>query len=109
MINEYSRPGNLELFTYVDRAMIPAVVEQLLPDTFQLRLQQYKPDWLKATCSAGCCLGVVNVEPGVFVLFCLQNTIGVMRWFGQLALLLSVLSAGNLFPVVLWWRTVVPL
>ncbi len=68
MINEYSRPGNLELFTYVDRAMIPAVVEQLLPDTFQLRLQQYKPDWLKGNLFGWLLLGVVVLSLAFFVL-----------------------------------------
>ena len=51
-LNEYSRPGNLELYTY-SRGGLPgrwwsdAVGEQLLPAAFRIRLQQYKPDPFK--------------------------------------------------------------
>ncbi len=42
-LNEYPRPGNLELHTYVSGQNAPAALaEQLLPDHFRLRLQQYK-------------------------------------------------------------------
>jgi len=42
-INEYRRPGNLEMRTYVrGTAVLDALTEQLLPDLFRLRLQQYK-------------------------------------------------------------------
>lgn len=42
-LNEYPRPGNLALRTYVDGQSAPAALtEQLLPDLFRLRLQQYK-------------------------------------------------------------------
>ncbi|MBE7529399.1 MAG: hypothetical protein HS099_06670 [Ardenticatenaceae bacterium] len=42
-LNEYPRPGNLELRTYVGGTAVPAALaEQLLPDLFRLRLQQYK-------------------------------------------------------------------
>jgi hypothetical protein len=42
-LNEYPRPGNLELRTYVSGQSVPAaLLEQLLPDLFRLRLQQYK-------------------------------------------------------------------
>lgn len=68
MLNEYSRPGNLELFTYVDRAAIPATVEQLLPGTFQLRLQQYKPAWLKGDLFGWLLLSVVVLSVAFFVL-----------------------------------------
>lgn len=43
-LNEYGRPGNLELRTYVGgTAVVDALSEQLLPDLFRLRLQQFKP------------------------------------------------------------------
>ena len=43
-VNEYRRPGNLELRTYVaGTAVFDALTEQLLPDLFRLRLQQFKP------------------------------------------------------------------
>ena len=50
-LNEYSRPGNLELYTYAQgwpgRWWIQAISEQILPATFALRVQQYKPDPFK--------------------------------------------------------------
>jgi hypothetical protein len=51
-LNEYYRPGNLELYTYVQgglpgRWWSAAIGEQLLPDLFRLRLQQYKPPLFK--------------------------------------------------------------
>jgi hypothetical protein len=43
-LNEFPRPGNLELRTYVKgTAVTDALTEQLLPDLFRLRLQQFKP------------------------------------------------------------------
>lgn len=43
-VNEYRHPGNLELRTYVKgTAVFAALAEQLLPDLFRLRLQQFKP------------------------------------------------------------------
>lgn len=46
-LNEYPRPGNLELYTYgrglPGRWWLQAVGQQLLPDIFALRVQQYKP------------------------------------------------------------------
>jgi hypothetical protein len=42
-LNEYGRPGNLDLRTYVSGTAVAAALrEQLLPDLFRLRLQQYK-------------------------------------------------------------------
>ncbi|MCP4358570.1 MAG: hypothetical protein GY796_11185 [Chloroflexi bacterium] len=42
-LNEYGRPGNLQLTSYVrGTAVLDALTEQLLPDLFRLRLQQYK-------------------------------------------------------------------
>ncbi len=47
-LNEFQRPGNLELRTYApDRAALDALAEQLLPAVFRLRLQQYKPEPFK--------------------------------------------------------------
>ena len=46
-LNEYGRPGNLELYTYASglpgRWWLAALGEQILPAVFRLRLQQYKP------------------------------------------------------------------
>lgn len=46
-LNEYPRPGNLELYTYArglpGRWWLHALAEQLVPDLFLLRVQQYKP------------------------------------------------------------------
>ena len=51
-LNEYSRPGNLELYTYSagglpGRWWLDALGEQLLPALFRLRVQQYKPPAFK--------------------------------------------------------------
>jgi hypothetical protein len=46
-LNEYSRPGNMEIYTYSrgfpGRWWLDALGEQLLPGIFRLRVQQYKP------------------------------------------------------------------
>ena len=43
-VNEFLRPGNLELRTFVrGTAVFDALTEQLLPDLFRLRLAQFKP------------------------------------------------------------------
>ncbi len=47
-LNEFLRPGNLELRTYAPGRVAPdALAEQLLPAVFRLRLQQYKPEPFK--------------------------------------------------------------
>ncbi len=47
-LNEFQRPGNLELRTYAPgHAALEALAEQLLPAVFRLRLQQYKPQPFK--------------------------------------------------------------
>jgi hypothetical protein len=50
-LNEYNRPGNIELHTYVQGGLfqwpLDAIGQQMLPDPFRLRLQQYKPEPLK--------------------------------------------------------------
>lgn len=48
LLNEYARPGNLELRSYVTgTAVFDALGEQLLPDLFRERLRQYKPTLFK--------------------------------------------------------------
>jgi hypothetical protein len=51
LLNEYSRPGNLELYSYAagrpGRWWLEALSEQLLPSIFRLRVQQYKPPAFK--------------------------------------------------------------
>lgn len=50
-INEYRRPGNIEIFAYSQGPpglwWLDAIGEQLLPQAFRIRLQQYKPAQLK--------------------------------------------------------------
>ncbi|HIE53996.1 MAG TPA: hypothetical protein EYP90_02245, partial [Chromatiaceae bacterium] len=47
-LNEYGRPGNLQLRTYVSGLSAPdAILEQTIPDLFRQRLRQYKPALLK--------------------------------------------------------------
>ena len=50
-LNEYGRPGNLELYTYSaglpGRWWFDSLAEQLLPALFRLRLRQYKPAGFK--------------------------------------------------------------
>ncbi|MBK8899848.1 MAG: hypothetical protein IPM53_01570 [Anaerolineaceae bacterium] len=53
-LNEYPRPGNLDLRTYVTgTAVADALGEQLLPDLFRERLRQYKPPLFKGQVFAG--------------------------------------------------------
>ncbi len=50
-INEYRRPGNIEIYAFSQGPpglwWFEAIGEQLLPQTFRVRLQQYKPAQLK--------------------------------------------------------------
>jgi hypothetical protein len=50
-VNEYRRPGNIEIYAYSQGLpglwWFEAIGEQLLPQTFRIRLQQYKPAQLK--------------------------------------------------------------
>lgn len=63
-VNEFPRPGNLQLYTYVGgTAVADALLEQLLPDLFRLRLQQYKV-W-KGEIFAGL-LGLLLLLTGLF-------------------------------------------
>jgi hypothetical protein len=56
-LNEYNRPGNLDLYSYsggtMGRWWLAALGEQLLPALFRLRLQQFKPAPLKGNLFAG--------------------------------------------------------
>jgi hypothetical protein len=56
-LNEFARPGNLEIYTYgrgfPGRWWFAAVGEQILPDLFRLRLQQYKPALFKGSVFSG--------------------------------------------------------
>ncbi|HEX6384561.1 MAG TPA: hypothetical protein VF177_07825 [Anaerolineae bacterium] len=51
-LNEYSRPGNMALYTYSrgwpGRWWFDSLAEQVLPTLFRLRVQQYKPAGFKA-------------------------------------------------------------
>ncbi len=65
-LNEYRRPGNLALHTYVTGTAVPdALAEQLLPNLFRQRLQQFKPAIFKGEWFAGLFLLLV----GLTVLF----------------------------------------
>jgi hypothetical protein len=72
-LNEYSLPGNLELYTYSQgglpgRWWAQAVGEQLLPSLFRLRLQQYKPPAFKGPLFAGLLLVTVGLTAVFLVL-----------------------------------------
>ncbi|MEM7111216.1 MAG: hypothetical protein AAF614_02200 [Chloroflexota bacterium] len=78
LLNEFSRPGNLELHTY-GRGLIggwwfQSIGEQLLPDRFQLRLQQYKPTSFKGTVFAWL-VGSLIVLSGVFLVLALPTDV----------------------------------
>ena len=63
-LNEYGRPGNLELYTYVTGlSFLEALTEQLLPHLFRLRLQQYKPALFKGETFAVLLLPAGGLEP----------------------------------------------
>lgn len=72
-LNEFGRPGNLELRTYArggfpGRWWLAAVGEQLLPDLFHLRLQQYKPEPFKGYVFEGLLLSFAVLSFGFLVL-----------------------------------------
>lgn len=67
-LNEYPRPGNLELRTYVTgTAVFDALGEQLLPDIFRLRLQQYKPPFAKGNIFAGLLVLTAVLSAGLLI------------------------------------------
>lgn len=54
LLNEYPRPGNLDMRTYVTGTAVgDALGEQLLPDLFRERLRQYKPPLFKGQMFTG--------------------------------------------------------
>ncbi len=64
-LNEFPRPGNMRLATYVTGTAVPdALLEQFLPDLFRLRLQQYKV--IKGEWFAGL-LGAMVALTGVYL------------------------------------------
>ncbi len=68
-LNEYPRPGNLVLRTYVSGgAAFDALAEQLLPDIFRLRLQQYKPPFVKGNIFAGLLVLTAVLSIGLLVI-----------------------------------------
>lgn len=72
-LNEFGRPGNLELRTYArggfpGRWWLAAVGEQLLPDLFHFRLQQYKPEPFKGYVFEGLLLSFAVLSFGFLVL-----------------------------------------
>ncbi len=72
-INEYSRPGNLDLRTYSQGSApggwwLSALGEQFLPALFRLRLQQYKPAPFKGELFAGLLLVMVGMTAVYLVL-----------------------------------------
>lgn len=104
-LNEYYRPGNLELFTYSQgglpgRWWLDAVGEQLLPDIFRLRVQQYKPPAFKGNLFA-LLLVILLLLTALFLVLARpgRQTVGkVALWAGILllaAFLLWQLLAGR--------------
>jgi hypothetical protein len=68
-LNEHPRPGNLELRTYVTgTAVWDALGEQLLPDIFRLRLQQYKPSFVKGSTFSGLLVLTAVLSIGLLIL-----------------------------------------
>lgn len=94
-LNEYPRPGNLELRTYVTgTAVWDALGEQLLPDIFRLRLQQYKPSFVKGSTFAGLLVLTAILSAGLLILArpATQKLGQVVSW----------LSAGLLLSGLVW-------
>jgi hypothetical protein len=79
-LNQFSRPGNLALTTYASGApgrwWFAGMAEQLLPEVFRLRLQQYKPPAFKGALF-GWLLGLTGVL--TFVLLWLARPGGRTR------------------------------
>jgi len=117
-LNEFQRPGNLELRTYVHgRATLDALTEQLLPAVFRLRLRQYKPEPFKGDLFAL----LLTLSLGLTGLFLLLARPGEMPlktavlWplIGLLALfLLWQISSGRVwlpFPWQVTWLETAPI
>lgn len=93
LLNEYARPGNLELRTYVTgTAVFDALAEQLLPDLFRERLRQYKPPLFKGQTFAAL-LGLTGLL-----------TVGLLVWLlaGRLKQASGWLLAGLLLGGLGW-------
>lgn len=77
-VNEYPRPGNLALRTYarggVGAWWPAAIAEQLLPQVFRLRVQQYKPAPFKGP-AFGLLLAATAVLSSVFLVLARPNAI----------------------------------
>ncbi len=71
-LNEYGRPGNIALRTYgagiIGTWWLDAIGEQLLPDLFQTRIQQYKPGYLKGSAFAWLAGATVLITLGILLL-----------------------------------------
>lgn len=71
-LNEYLRPGNLELVTaarrWPGRWWLESVAEQLLPSVFRLRVQQYKPELFKGPAFAAALSLVAILTLAFFIL-----------------------------------------
>lgn len=76
-LNEYGRPGNIELQTYVQGGLfhwpLQAIGQQILPDPFRLRLQQYKPIPLKGAIFS-ILLGLTAVLSTIFLFLAAPST-----------------------------------
>jgi hypothetical protein len=68
LLNEYTAAGNLDFATYHQGLpgswLLNALAEQVLPQTFAARLQQYKPGFFKSGVFFG---GLVAIVAGAFV------------------------------------------
>ncbi|MCI0394846.1 MAG: hypothetical protein L0322_07885 [Chloroflexi bacterium] len=96
-LNEYPRPGNLELTTYgrglPGRWWLQALGQQLLPDVFALRLQQYKPEPFKGAVFPAL-LGLTLLLSGVYLMLARPGTmpLGQAAGWGLAGLLLAFLA-----------------
>jgi len=97
-LNEYSRPSNIELHTYVQGGLfhwpLQAIGQQILPDPFRLRLQQYKPIPLKGS-TFSILLGLTAVLSGVFLFLAAPSApraVGRTAGWGVALFLLAFLS-----------------
>ncbi|MFZ5916016.1 MAG: hypothetical protein ACOYZ7_03710 [Chloroflexota bacterium] len=122
-LNEYTAAGNLDFATYhrgkpggarpepVEGWLLDALAEQILPQTFAARLQQYKPGflkgsafgWLLAAMAAGAAAWLIVARPGQPAPAGPGSSAGrwIVRLAAALALGVLVLAATG---VILWPR-----